>query len=206
MFLTSLSCMKKKNMKLQTYILKCNDCDKKRIFWHGKTDGNLIEMICNTALSFVLWMKGCSFLALIPSMICKVSYYKFLSRMSYYCIAFARSHQGIVPHDSTILVGFMASSWCLPPSNEWMNIILKKPFTMKVQEFDTHLQVLNHILALFWHSREDRNFTDSELKAIFFSTMPLVATNLQLQGNKNSRHFQGIGCPLHNILIHSWYK
>ena len=44
----------KKDMKLQTFKLKCNDCDNNDSFDIEKADGNLIEMICNTVLSFCL--------------------------------------------------------------------------------------------------------------------------------------------------------
>ena len=50
----------------------------------------------------------------------------------------------------------------------------QEPFTMKVQEFGNRLQVLNHLLDLFPHSGEDKNFTDGELKTIFLNAMPLV--------------------------------
>ena len=55
-----------------------------------------------------------------------------------------------------------------------MNDALKKPFTMKVQEFGNCLQVLNHLLDLFPCFGEDRNFTDGELKTIFLNAMPLA--------------------------------
>ena len=55
-----------------------------------------------------------------------------------------------------------------------MNSTLKKPFTMKVQEFGNRLQVLNHLLDLFSHSGEDKNFMDGELKTIILNAMPLA--------------------------------
>ena len=49
----------------------------------------------------------------------------------------------LLPHDAFLF------------QKEWMNNTLKKPFTMKVQEFGNRLQVLNHLLDLFPHSEED---------------------------------------------------
>ena len=43
-----------KDVKLQTFKLKNNDCDNKESFDVEKADGNLIEMSCNTVLSFRL--------------------------------------------------------------------------------------------------------------------------------------------------------
>ena len=45
---------------------------------------------------------------------------------------------------------------------------------MKVQEFGNCLRVLNHLLDLLPDSREDRNFTEGELKTIFLNAMPLT--------------------------------
>ena len=43
-----------KDMRLQTFKLKCNDCDNNESFDIEKADGNLTEMSCNTVLSFCL--------------------------------------------------------------------------------------------------------------------------------------------------------
>ena len=43
-----------KDVKLQTFKLKCGDCDNKESFDIKKADGNSIEMSCNTVLSFRL--------------------------------------------------------------------------------------------------------------------------------------------------------
>ena len=68
----------------------------------------------------------------------------------------------LLPHDTFLF------------QKEWMNGTLKKPFTMRVQEFGNRLQVLNHLLDLFPQSGEDRNLTDSELKTILLNAMPLT--------------------------------
>ena len=44
----------KKDVRLQAFKLKCNDCDNKDSFDIEKADGNSIEMSCNTVLSFCL--------------------------------------------------------------------------------------------------------------------------------------------------------
>ena len=44
----------KKDVKLQIFKLKNYDCDNKESFDIKKADGNLIEMSCNTVLSFCL--------------------------------------------------------------------------------------------------------------------------------------------------------
>ena len=44
----------KKDMTLQTFKLKCGDCDNKESLYIEKADGILIEMIRNTVLSFCL--------------------------------------------------------------------------------------------------------------------------------------------------------
>ena len=49
-----LTSYEEKDIRLQTFKLKCNNCGNKESFDLKKTDGNLIEMICTTLLPFCL--------------------------------------------------------------------------------------------------------------------------------------------------------
>ena len=100
--------------------------------------------------------------------------------------------ESLLPHDAFLC------------QKELMNNTLKKPFTMKVQEFGNRLRVLNHLLDLFPHSGEDKNLTDGELKTLFLECNAFdMATGIYAQGNKSKRYIQGLGCLFHNISNHS---
>ena len=72
-----------------------------------------------------------------------------------------------------------------------MNNVLKKPFMMKVQVFGNCLKVPNHLLDLFPHAKDDRNYTDSELKAIFLNAMPSVwQQTYSLKGTRATDSFK----------------
>ena len=165
-----------KDVKLQTFKLKNNDCDNKESFDIEKADGNSIEMSCNTVLSFCLMNDRMQFSS--PDLF---NYFVKCLTMN----ALAEWHivsplaQEDCPKDSFLTA---QQAWlelllphdAFPFQKEWINGALKKIFTMKVQEFGNCLRVLNHLLDLFPRSGEDKNLTDGELKTIFLNAMPLT--------------------------------
>ena len=165
-----------KDVKLQTFKLKNNDCHNKESFDIKKADGNSIEMSCNTVLSFRLMNDRMQFSG--PDL-----FNYFAKCLTMNALAEWRIVTPLAQEDHTKDSFFTAQqAWLeslLPHDaflfqKEWMNGALKKPFTMKVQEFDNCLRVLNHLLDLFPHVGEDKNFTDGELKTIFLNAMPLA--------------------------------
>jgi hypothetical protein len=57
---------------------------------------------------------------------------------------------------------------------EWMMNTMKKPFIMKVKDFDNRLKTLNCFLTLMPHDdNKDAAFTDTDLKALLLKFMPL---------------------------------
>ena len=165
-----------KDVKLQTFQLKNNDCDNKESFDIEKADGNSIEMSCNTVLSFCLMNDRMQFSG--PDLFNYFAKCLTMNALAEWHIVTPLAQEDCTK-DSFFTVQQVWLELLLPHDaflfqKEWMNGALKKPFTMKVQEFGNRLRVLNHLLDLFPRSGEDRNFTDGELKTIFLNAMPLA--------------------------------
>ena len=165
-----------KDVKLQTFKVKNNDCDNEESFDIKKADGNSIEMSCNTVLSFRLMnvRMQCSG----PDLFNYFAKCLTMNALAEWRIVTPLAQEDCTK-DSFLTVQQAWLESLLPHhaflcQKEWMNNTLKRPFTMKVQEFGNRLRVFNHLLDLFPQSGEDRNFTDGELKTIFLTAMPLA--------------------------------
>ena len=73
---------------------------------------------------------------------------------------------------------------------EWMTNIMRKPYSMKVKDFDNRIKTLNHFLTLMPHEDQDSVFTDTDLKALLLKSMPLSWQNASLlKGTRASDNF-----------------
>ena len=164
-----------KEVKSHTFKLKRDDITEKETFDVEKLDGTTIEILFNTVLSFQTMSSKMEFTGAMM--------YSYFDK----CLLDNALEEWrlVTPHDDDQTIENFKFSLeerinALLPNNafltqkEWMMNTIKKPFIMKLKDFGNRLKTLNCFLTLMPHDDDkDAAFTDSDLNALLFKSMPL---------------------------------
>ena len=75
---------------------------------------------------------------------------------------------------------------------KWTTNMMRKPYTIKVKDFGSHLKTLNCLLHLMPHDHdEDSSFSESDLKALLLKSMPISWQHAYaLKGTRSSDDYR----------------